>query len=111
MSESFRERIKQNEQLINKLTDYEKSHELEWCPISDEMLKEMYPGECNSQEDRDRKVDTMPIDELEILLDATLQRYRKLKKRKEEEGQQQHQTQEEEEYHEQKEEEEATITQ
>lgn len=58
MSESFRERVKRYERLTNKLSDYEKNHELEWCPISDEILKEMYPGQCDSQEDRDRKAET-----------------------------------------------------
>jgi hypothetical protein len=87
MSESFRDRIKRNERLLNQLTDYEKKHELEWCPISDEMLKEMYTGECDSQADRDRKAETMPQEEFEILFDATMQRYRKLKRKKK--GQQQ----------------------
>ena len=89
MSESFRERIKRNIQLMNQLTDYEKQHELEWCPISDEMLKEMYPGLCETQQDRDTKVDSMTTEEIRALLDATLKRYRMLKRKKQiEQGQQ-----------------------
>lgn len=88
MSESFRERVKRYERVMNKLTGYEKQHELEWCPISDEILKEVYPGERDSQEDRDRKAETMPLNELEIVFNATMQRYRKLNRKKEQKQQQ-----------------------
>jgi hypothetical protein len=79
---------------MNKLTDYEKQHELEWCPISDEILKEMYPGQCDSQEDRDRKAETMPLDEFEIVFDCVIQRYRKQRRKKK--GEQQQKTEEKE---------------
>lgn len=88
---------------MNKLTDYEKQHELEWCPISVEILKEMYPVECDSQEDRDRKAETMPLDEFEIVFDATMQRYRKLKRKKEQQQQGDAETQEQPEEQEEKE--------
>jgi hypothetical protein len=32
----------------------------------------MYPCECDSQEDRDRKAESMPLDEFEIVFDAVL---------------------------------------
>jgi hypothetical protein len=110
MSESFRERIKQNERLLNQLTDYEENHELEWCPISDDMLKEMYPGQCDSQEDRDHKVDSMPQEEFEILFDATMQRYRKVKRKKKKQGEEGKSDQQEDEQVEQeKQQEEAAV--
>jgi hypothetical protein len=82
MSESFRERVRRMERLLNKMTDYERAHPDEWCPISDEMLKQMYPGDCHSQEGRDRKAETMPREEFEIVFDAVLQRYRMRRKKK-----------------------------
>lgn len=82
MSESFRERVKRMERLLNKMTDYEILHQQEWCPISDEMLKQMYPDECSSQEGRDRKAETMPAEEFEMVFDAVLQRYRRGRKKK-----------------------------
>jgi hypothetical protein len=82
MSESFRERVRRMERLLNKMDDYERNHPDEWCPISDEMLKQMYPDECQSQEGRDRKAETLPQDEFEIVFDAVLQRYRMRRKRK-----------------------------
>jgi hypothetical protein len=83
MSESFRERVKSNVQLMNQLITYEKQHELEWCPVSDDMLKAMYPGQCDTQEARDAKVDSMINEEFRQLLDAVLKRYRMLKRKKE----------------------------
>jgi hypothetical protein len=82
MSESFRERVKRMEHLLNKMTDYERNHPDEWCPISDEMLKQMYPDECQSQEGRDRKSDTMPAEEFEMVFDAVMGKYRMRKKKK-----------------------------
>jgi hypothetical protein len=110
MSESFRERIKRNIQLMNQLTDYEKQHELEWCPISDEMLKEMYPGQCETQEDGDKKVDSMTSEEIRALLDATLKRYRMLKRKKQIEQGQSSSDQQTEEKESQQQEEEEKIT-
>jgi hypothetical protein len=68
--------------LLNKMTDYERNHPYEWCPISDEMLKQMYPDECQSQEGRDRKAETMPREEFEMVFDAVLQKYRMRRKKK-----------------------------
>ena len=82
MSESFRERVRRMERLLNKMDDYERNHPDEWCPISDEMLKQMYPNECQSQEGRDRKAETMPQEEFEMVFDAVLNKYRMRKKKK-----------------------------
>jgi hypothetical protein len=82
MSESFRERVRRMEHLLNKMDEYERNHPDEWCPISDEMLKQMYPDECSSQEGRDRKAETMPAEEFEMVFDAVLQRYRMKRKKK-----------------------------
>jgi hypothetical protein len=82
MSESFRERVKRMERLLNKMSDYERNHPDEWCPISDEMLKQMYPDECQSQEGRDRKADNMPAEEFEIVFDAVMNKYRMKRKKK-----------------------------
>ena len=82
MSESFRERVRRMERLLNKMDEYERNHPDEWCPISDEMLKQMYPDECSSQEGRDRKTETMPAEEFEMVFDAVLQRYRMKRKKK-----------------------------
>ncbi|HKI09944.1 MAG TPA: hypothetical protein VKA09_16255 [Nitrososphaeraceae archaeon] len=82
MSESFRERVRRMERLLNKMDDYERNHPDEWCPISDEMLKQIYPDECQSQEGRDRKAETMQQEEFEMVFDAVLQRYRMRRKRK-----------------------------
>lgn len=87
MSESFRERVSRMERLLNKMTDYEREHPLEWCPISDEMLKQMYPGECESQEGRDRKAETLPVEEFEMVFDAVINKYR-MRKKKKQKGQQ-----------------------
>jgi hypothetical protein len=89
MSESFRERVRRMERLLNKMDEYERNHPDEWCPISDEMLRQMYPDECSSQEGRDRKAETMPQEEFEMVFDAVLQRYRMRRKKKvtEREGQ------------------------
>jgi hypothetical protein len=46
------------------------------------MLKQMYPGECDSQEGRDRKAENLPQEEFEMVFDAVLQRYRRARKRK-----------------------------
>lgn len=70
------------ELLLNKMTDYERAHPDEWCPISDEMLKQMYPDECQSQEGRDRKAETIPTEEFEMVFDAVLQRYRMRRKKR-----------------------------
>lgn len=48
------------------------------------MLKQMYPDDWQSQEGRDRKAETLPIEEFEIVFDAVLQRYRRIRKKKEE---------------------------
>jgi hypothetical protein len=64
------------------MDEYERNHPDEWCPISDEMLKQMYPDECSSQEGRDRKAETMPAEEFEMVFDAVLQRYRMKRKKK-----------------------------
>jgi hypothetical protein len=82
MSESFRERVKRMERLLNKMEDYEKAHPEEWCPISDEILKQMYPDECQSQEGRDRKTETLPVEEFELIFDAVMNKYRLRKKKK-----------------------------
>ena len=82
MSESFRERVKRMERLLNKMSDYERNHPDEWCPISDEMLKQMYPDECQSQEGRDKKADTMPAEEFEMVFDAVMNKYRMRRKKK-----------------------------
>jgi hypothetical protein len=70
------------ERLLNKMDDYERNHPDEWCPISDEMLKQMYPNECQSQEGRDRKAETMPQEEFEMVFDAVLSKYRMRRKKK-----------------------------
>jgi hypothetical protein len=92
MSAKFRERCSNTLRLINQMDEYEKNHPDEWCPISDQVLKDTYPGECNSQEGRDRKVVAMSDEEFETIFDATLQQYRKVRKKKgksqEAEGQQ-----------------------
>jgi hypothetical protein len=82
MSESFRERVRRMEHLLNKMDEYERNHPDEWCPISDEMLKQIYPDECQSQEGRDRKAETMPQEEFEMVFDAVLQKYRMRRKKK-----------------------------
>jgi hypothetical protein len=82
MSESFRERVKRMERLLNKMTDYERAHPDEWCPISDEMLKQMYPDECQSQEGRDHKAETLPQEEFGMVFDAVLNKYRMRRKKK-----------------------------
>jgi hypothetical protein len=97
MSDAFRERVRRMERLLNRMTDYERNHPEEWCPISDEMLKQMYPDQCQSQEGRDRKAETMPQEEFELVFDAVLSksRMRRKKKRKEQEQQSDRQTSEE----------------
>jgi hypothetical protein len=87
MSESFRERVRRMERLLNKMSDYERARPHEWCPISDEMLKQMYPDECQSQEGRDRKAETMPQEEFEMVFDAVLQKYRMRRKKQKEQQQ------------------------
>lgn len=88
MSESFHERVRRMERLLNKMDDYERAHPEEWCPISDEMLKQMYPDESQSQEGRDRTAETMPQEEFEIVFDAVLSKYRMRRKKKQQsEGQ------------------------
>jgi hypothetical protein len=69
------------------MTDYERAHPYEWCPISDEILKQMYPDECQSQEGRDRKAETMPQEEFETVFDAVLNKYRRIRKMKQQEQQ------------------------
>jgi hypothetical protein len=68
--------------LVNKMDEYERNHPDEWCPISDQILKDMFPEECSSQEARDRKAETMSDQEFEIVFDATMQQYRKARKKK-----------------------------
>jgi hypothetical protein len=55
------------------MDEHERAHPEEWCPISDEMLKQMYPDEYQSQEGRDRKGETMPAEEFEMVFDAVKQ--------------------------------------
>jgi hypothetical protein len=81
MSESFRERVRRMERLLNKMDEYERNHADEWCPISDQILKDMYPEECSSQAGRDKKAETMSNEEFEMVFDATLQQYRKARKK------------------------------
>jgi hypothetical protein len=95
MSESFRTRVKRMERVLNKMSDYERTHELEWCPISDEILKQMYPDECQSQEGRDRKAETLPQEEFELIFDAVMNKYRMRKKKKQQQQQSDQQDQEE----------------
>jgi hypothetical protein len=91
MSAKFRERVSRTMALINKMDEYEKNHPDEWCPISDQLLKEMYPDECSSQEGRDAKAESMSNEEFEVVFDATMLQYRKVRKKKkqtsQEEGQ------------------------
>jgi len=75
------------------MDEYEKNHPDEWCPISDQILKDMYPDECNSQEGRDRKAETMSEEEFEIVFDATMQQYRKARRKKKQEASQEGQQQ------------------
>jgi hypothetical protein len=82
MSAKFRERVSNTMRLINKMDEYERNHPDEWCPISDEILKDVYPEECGSQAGRDRKAETMPQEEFEMVFDAVLQRYRMRRKKK-----------------------------
>jgi hypothetical protein len=70
------------ERLLNKMDEHERAHPEEWCPISDEMLRQMYPDECQSQEGRDRKAETMPAEEFEMVFDAVLKKYRMRRKKK-----------------------------
>jgi len=90
MSAKFRERVSNTLRLINQMDEYEKNHPDEWCPISDQILKDMYPEECSSQEGRDRRAETMSNEEFEIVFDATMQQYRKARKKKQP-GAEQHQ--------------------
>jgi hypothetical protein len=83
------------ERVLNKMSDYERTHELEWCPISDEILKQMYPDECQSQEGRDRKAETLPQEEFELIFDAVMNKYRMRKKKKQQQQQSDQQDQEE----------------
>jgi hypothetical protein len=48
----------------------------------------MYPGECQTQQRRDRKADTMPIEEFEMIFDAVLQKCRIRRKKKQQQQQQ-----------------------
>ena len=89
MSESFRERVRRMERLLNKMDEYERANPEEWCPISDEMLKNMYPDECQSQEGRDRKAEMMPQEEFEMVFDAVLSKYRLRRKKKQQKQAQQ----------------------
>jgi hypothetical protein len=82
MSAKFRERVSNTMRLINKMDEYERKNPDEWCPISDQILKDMYPEECSSQAGRDRKAETMSNEEFEMVFDATLQQYRKARKKK-----------------------------
>jgi hypothetical protein len=77
------------ERLLNKMDEYERAHPEEWCPISDQMLKQMYPDECQSQEGRDRKAETMPAEEFEMVFDAVLSKYRMRRKKKQQQSDQQ----------------------
>jgi hypothetical protein len=76
------------------MDEYEKAHPDEWCPISDRVLKEMYPTECSSQEGRDARAETMTDEEFEIIFDVVMHRYRRMRKKKQasQEGQQSQQS-------------------
>ena|SRR5215218_6568399 len=82
MSAKFRERCSNTMRLINQMDEYERNHPDEWCPISDQILKDMYPEECSSQAGRDKKAETMSAEEFEVVFDAMLQQYRKVRKKK-----------------------------
>src|SRR5829696_4357941 len=82
MSAKFRERCSNTMRLINKMDEYEKNHPDEWCPISDNILKELYPGECSSQEGRDMKAQTLSEEEFEVIFDVVLDQYRRVRKKK-----------------------------
>ncbi len=77
------------------MDEYEHKHPDEWCPISDQILKNMYPEECSSQAGRDRKAETMSAEEFEMVFDATLQQYRKARKKKQPQSEQEQEQQQE----------------
>ncbi len=76
MSEGFRERVYQAPNLVAYLTEYEIAHPLEWCKVSDEIMKESYPDECDTAEQIDEKAQSIPELEFEARFIETIERYR-----------------------------------
>lgn len=78
MSQGFRDRVRNTQYLWDTLTEDEKQNPMDWCPVSDQVFKEMYPNITNI----DAKIEQMSNDEFRSFFEAVMRRYRARKRRR-----------------------------
>lgn len=91
MSYGYRTRVRQTQYLWDSLTEEEKQRPMEWCPVSDELIREQYPGQ-----NVDAVIAKMSGDEFLSFFKAVMLRFRNRKKKKQLAEREQEQEEEEE---------------